>query len=359
MTTEAPITIKSKLDFDKAEKITLARTVNGVKKKVSIHEVNKMEPELVLRVIDDFDDLSQESRFDLSTGVLRFEKFRECLSSIARDDWDNAKRGKPETEDGFMSARAEFIASMLDEEDFEKQKQYLKTTKKPFSMSVSDYHQRLKFIVSLMKHFPGAPADGQVFDIMALKHIFASAMPQTWKDDYEKSGQTLNTTTWRALVRYFTKCREQSERKIQDSSGGKRKQTFDGPKTKRYGNNNGSGNGQRWKNGKKTKNHSTSSESKDCLFHPDMHSWHMCWGNPSGPKYRKDYTLPPPPANLKFRTIGSRPNSRNKTDAHSMDVDEDPRSNSSKSRDKMDTHYLDSIGEERPSPRRRASSFDM
>jgi hypothetical protein len=55
-----------------------------------------------LRVIEDFDDLSQESRFALTTGAFCFAKFRDCLSSIARDEWDMAKEGKELTEEGFL-----------------------------------------------------------------------------------------------------------------------------------------------------------------------------------------------------------------------------------------------------------------
>ena len=82
---DAPITLKPKLDFEALPKTTLSHSVNNVKKKAEIVRAEILDCELVLRTIQEFEDIATSTRFDLSTAPLKFEKFRECLGGTVRD----------------------------------------------------------------------------------------------------------------------------------------------------------------------------------------------------------------------------------------------------------------------------------
>ena len=210
---EVPITFKSKIDLkEDVEKVTLVNMIGDLKKKAEIHQAHVLDPELIIRVIDEFHDIMEPTRLNLSTGPLKFEKFRECLTGIVRDEWDLAREGQPLTNAGFRDTIAEFIATFLDEDDYEAQRAYVEKLKKPYAVSVRDFYSRLKFIIVLMKRFPGAPEDGQIFTVQTLKTIFQNAMPMAWQDKFNNSGLMLMNTQWPALIRYYSKCRAQAER---------------------------------------------------------------------------------------------------------------------------------------------------
>ena len=71
---------------------------------------SETDKESILRTIIEFEDVSRESRLDLSTAKLKFKYFRQCLGGEVRTSWDNAKDNKPETLNNWHIANQEFIA---------------------------------------------------------------------------------------------------------------------------------------------------------------------------------------------------------------------------------------------------------
>lgn len=288
-----PIPFKSKISDADIENVTLVHVVNDVKKKKEMPVVSTDDAELKLAGINEFKDASQATRLNLSTGPLKFEKFREILSGPVRDDWDDAREGKPETNAGFEQALTEFIGKTLDEDDFEAQKIYLQTVKKPYKMSCGDAYVRLKRICNLMRLFPGAP-QGQVYTAMELKTLYFNMMPSQFQLQFRTVGHTLNATTWPALVRFFTTVRAAEEKKKaaeKKNKKSKRKASEDDDTAKKS------------KSNKKKKSTRNNGHKKDCPYHPGQHSWWQCFGNKDGPNYKKDYKLPLP-ADMKKNNKG-------------------------------------------------------
>jgi hypothetical protein len=121
-----PITVVAKLDITLGTKVTLENVVNGVRKKADIMQINSLDPEALIRGIEEFKDISQPARLNFDTGELLFEKLRELLSSIVRTEWDQKCEDLPETIEGFEQALERFIRVVLDEEAYEEQKNFLR-----------------------------------------------------------------------------------------------------------------------------------------------------------------------------------------------------------------------------------------
>ena len=78
--------------------------------------------ELMLRAIQELEDITTSTQFNLNAAPLKFEKFQKCLGGAARDEWDLARHGEPITDEGFKASQTELIEALLDEEDLEIQK---------------------------------------------------------------------------------------------------------------------------------------------------------------------------------------------------------------------------------------------
>ena len=60
---EAPIPLKPKVDLQEHEKVTLVHVINNVKEKASVYLANSLDPELILRVVVEFEDVAKQHRF--------------------------------------------------------------------------------------------------------------------------------------------------------------------------------------------------------------------------------------------------------------------------------------------------------
>ena len=52
---------------------------------------DKPNAELILRTVEEFHYVASAGQLNLSTGPLKFAKFRECLGGSIRDQWDDVK----------------------------------------------------------------------------------------------------------------------------------------------------------------------------------------------------------------------------------------------------------------------------
>ena len=286
---DIPILIKPRVDLTQATKVTLENKVNDAMKKAEIYQLRDMDDvELTLAVIEEFRDICAQGRLDLSTGPIKYEKFRECLTGTARSDWDSVKDEFPHDNDGFAYAVDAFIRLMIDENDFEKQKAYMhkeKLMKKPYSMTVSTYRTRLKTMWRLMTWFPGAPeGNAEVFDEKTKKHQFNSGMPVYWQKALSDSGQTATLMTWPSLVGYY---------KMQKQTEGNQKKTGKAPNhsTSQKRQSDGGNNNTPQKRPKGNKPKENKGKRVDlCPFHPDgNHTWAQCFANEHSPNYKPGF----------------------------------------------------------------------
>jgi len=118
--------------------VTIIHVVDDIKNKKEMPLADEADVKLILRVIEEFNDVALPTHLGLSSmGPLKFEKFCECLSRTVQDDWDAAIENKPETSTnaGFQQAKMDFAATHLDEDSLELQKSCVQTVAKADSHS--------------------------------------------------------------------------------------------------------------------------------------------------------------------------------------------------------------------------------
>ena len=106
--------------------------------------------ELFLYVIDQFIDASDNDRLHLSTGNVRYSKFRSVLGGDLRLKWQelsNARANK--SVESFLLDQRALIATYLAPSSFDDEREYIRSVTKPFSMSCDALGVRLRVISHL------------------------------------------------------------------------------------------------------------------------------------------------------------------------------------------------------------------
>ena len=177
--------------------------IHHEKKKALVPKCLEEDPESLLRTVVSFFDACDNARLHLSTGPLRYEKFRECLGGNILDTWDAVSTGTPNTVAGFQTAVENLIAQYLVPTAQSDQAQYLQNCRKPFRLSCFQLGGRLGFINKLMSWFPGN--GGNVpFNDAALTNMFYRMMLEDWKLNFLSSGRDINTLTFLDMQRYMS-----------------------------------------------------------------------------------------------------------------------------------------------------------
>jgi hypothetical protein len=234
--TRAPvIPLISELNVAEVRNAHIVHTVNvgtnndpvREKRKMEVPMADKPNAELILRTVEEFHDVASAGRLNLSTGPLKFAKFRECLGGSIRDQWDVVKvLQATETNDTFKAAVNAFLLKYLRESDLMKQRLYMDTTPKPFRLSVQELAARYQFLNNLMKWFPTAN-DVKPYDDDALKFLLHTAMLQDWKDNFGRSNLGFQSS-YEDIVNYFSE-QEQIHNRIRsrnESRGGRGRGRF-------------------------------------------------------------------------------------------------------------------------------------
>ena len=145
---EGPIGLKTKLP-DILHTVQLERYVdvagNAVRRRARCPLINnENEPELACRVYEEFVDVSGADRFNLNTGALKFEFFRQCMAGQARAYWDVAARNAGgATLANFETAVTEWFSNYFEPTAFHDQKQYFLQATKAYSMTVKETATRV------------------------------------------------------------------------------------------------------------------------------------------------------------------------------------------------------------------------
>ena len=101
--TRAPvIPLISELNVAEVRNAHIVHTVNvgtnndpvREKRKMEVPMADKPNAELILRTVEEFHDVASAGRLNLSTGPLKFAKFRECLGGSIRDQWRKGMVGR-------------------------------------------------------------------------------------------------------------------------------------------------------------------------------------------------------------------------------------------------------------------------
>ena len=162
--------------------------------------------ELLCRLVIEFEDAAGNERLRLTTGPLLFAKFRECLGTTFRTDFDRLRVVHPQTVAGFEAVKIQFLNEYIPTTAAMDQVQYLRTTKKPYSMTVTALGMKLRQINRYGTKFNGQ--DGQPLFSPAhndrdLKTVLFTMMKDRWQVNFMNGGRevTEETLAFQALVR--------------------------------------------------------------------------------------------------------------------------------------------------------------
>ena len=223
---EPPILLKTKLP-DLLPTVQLERYVNvggnHVRRRARCPLINnENDAELACKVHEEFLDICTADRFDLNTGALKFEFFRQCMTGQARAHWDVAVANNPGgTDNDFNAAVTEWFAQYFEPTALHDQKQYLLNSTKPFAMSVKETATRVEEIIRFMSYMPGAPAAGTpVYSDLEKKMVLYRLMRANWKTNFDASGSNITDPnyTWNNLITYMS-AQEKKENKNAFNTG--------------------------------------------------------------------------------------------------------------------------------------------
>ncbi|CAB9509850.1 expressed unknown protein [Seminavis robusta] len=193
---------------------------NNVKRKHDmIVLADEQEPEHVLRVIKEFDQVTGNSALNLDTGTLRANFFVKCLQGSARDKWNVIRAARPGAAVAdFDACINSFIAKFVEDTDLADQTRYLQTATKPFKLDCKTLWSRLEYINTLMAKFPGAN-NANPFDAPALKMMFYNMMLPQWKDKFADSAHDITVIGSVQMVRFFARQEKNYNARQQGSRG--------------------------------------------------------------------------------------------------------------------------------------------
>lgn len=163
--------------------------------------------ELLLYVIDQFYDAADGDRLHLTTGPIRYSKFRQVLTGDLRITWQQISdsREAQKTIATFDEDIDLFIAQYFSPTSADDQREYLRSSTKPFSMSCETLAGRLRVISNLCKRLPGAEGKVLYADENQLKRAYFLMMPASWRIKFAESGQVLDGfLTLLNLIRFMS-----------------------------------------------------------------------------------------------------------------------------------------------------------
>jgi len=189
---------------------------DGIKSSIHFHKLYSDEPEDVLLFYRNYNKLVDD--IGTEEGEARFRLFNLVLGPDAQSDWDTVLEeiGEGRTHDDFVDACETFLLSKVDRDCAVNTKEWLNQIRKPRSMTVRKFMQRIKQINNLFSVMPlpeeGAEEEDRIvsFSEAELRNILKKASPRSWRDTQEKSNIRFDSVT--AQVQYYEKLRNIDER---------------------------------------------------------------------------------------------------------------------------------------------------
>ena len=246
-------------------------------KKVKIPSYEDESEETFLYMLREFMTMITQHNFlddQLKVGLV-YEFFAETVKGDALDSWldiinDDEVYNGPMDRASWDARIVAFRNLMLDEEAYDNQKEYLKTTKKPMNLTSKKWIKRMRVINGYISGM--ANGAGKFTDQELIRYCIKPNLPSSWLKDFKIGGGLVMTSTFQVME--LLKIIEENEKVT------KTKPTLD--KTK-------SGNGRR-KAGKDGKKNEKGFKNK-CRKHPDgKHEWKDCYLNPNSKNYKGDKT---------------------------------------------------------------------
>ena len=140
--------------------------------------------ELLCRLVIEFEDAAGNERLRLTNGPLLFAKFRECLGPVYLNDFDEARALNAQTVAGFELTKTAFLAKYIPTTAAMDQLQFLRTTQKPYDITVTTAGLRLRLINRYGSKFPGQNGQPLLPNELQIKSVFFTMMMIRWQNQY-------------------------------------------------------------------------------------------------------------------------------------------------------------------------------
>ena len=193
------------------------------------------QKELFLYVVDQFMDATHDERLHLSTGPIRYTKFRIVLSGALRISWQTISDGRAnKTVNTFAEDLRALVGMFLAPASRDDQLEYMRSITKPFTMSCETLGARIQVVSRLGRFLPGSFYDNDYHDLYetptAYKRAYFMLMPTAFKIKFAENGSQLdndacalqNLIRFMAIQEAISKGRSSSKRRYEGSSGGNR-----------------------------------------------------------------------------------------------------------------------------------------
>jgi hypothetical protein len=170
------------------------------KKKAEVPIFYEGDAESMIRTVREFKEIASD--LDFTEAQEKFTNFRKCLRNVARDDWDTAKAGFPNTKAGFNGTLKAWKQMILPEDVYENEKNYIETVKKPFTMSVRDFVKRIRQLASYLPEFPKPPTSTVISD-NDMKNIIFRGIPSAWQENFAHANMRITAVTLAQMTDYL------------------------------------------------------------------------------------------------------------------------------------------------------------
>ena len=138
------------------------------------------------------------------TGAMLYLHFNKCLLDNALEKWRAVTPHEEDhTEENFKYSLEEWFSTLLPDNAFLTQKEWMMNSmKKPFSMKVKDFGNRLKTLNRFLALMPHDEDKDTIFSDSDLKALLLKSMPISLQNAYLLKGTRI-TDDFRQMLAYF------------------------------------------------------------------------------------------------------------------------------------------------------------
>ena len=191
---DAPLKYITVIDSDKVNLIKQEfKLSNDEIVKLEIPKYNNENDELLLLTLREFNDMvTTYDLFTLLDAAKVYDRFRRCLCGDALDTWNSLISGSTKNKANFKTTQIELVETLIGDEAYDEQLEYLQDTRKPHDMKVHKWIQRMKTINSYLPTLSNGAIS--LTEIQLVK-IITRNIPKTWKTQFKLAdGHKLKTT---------------------------------------------------------------------------------------------------------------------------------------------------------------------
>ena len=202
-------------DFDEKELLMQKLTQNfddGSMVKRECPAVDGSSIEALFYGVEEFGEACKGLQWDafeeLSDG------FRLILRGTARERWDMTVGSIPEADElnqaRFQTAINDWLLTFFDGDARQTQMTFIEHLKKPRSMEVRAFSERIGTMISRAKKIPPINEDVTITDAKR-KTITFEAMPFPWRNEFQAAGKKLNEESMQDMVQYMVNAKERQD----------------------------------------------------------------------------------------------------------------------------------------------------